>query len=297
LEPRLSIAGRHILASRQAAKYNAPDTYTKRESVPRDDQSDTVDDRLTQLRIAVRQGQEELAAVEVQLSKQQNEIRAIERRIRFRLGRSIDRLAELEEQIAQYQQEIQQLRIPGAFEAGYLPVEEQYRRTWRRTADNDIYSGAEPLNPADEKQIKRLYRTLARRFHPDLAADKSEQDDRTKKMAALNEAYASGSLVEMIALSGISKGAVGHDHEQTDAEIALVLEKELARIQRKILFVRNEIDNLHNNPVVQLSLDIKLARRKGRDLLEEMSLDLDQRIIRATSKRDELKASLDRMRR
>jgi len=256
-----------------------------------------MDNEVARLRIAVRQGQEELATAEVELSKKQNEIRAIERRIRFRLGRSIDQLAELEEQIAQYRQEIGQLRIPGAFEAGYLPVEEQYRRAWRRPAEDDIYSGAEPLNPADEKQIKRLYRRLARKFHPDLAADQSEQDYRTKKMAALNEAYAAGSLVEMIALSGTSQKTSGSDHDQTNAEIAHVLEKELARIQRKTLIVQNEIDNLHNNPVVQLSLDIKLARRRGRDLLEEMSLDLEQRIVRATGKRDELKARLDRLRR
>ncbi len=57
------------------------------------------------------------------------------------------------------------------------------------------------------------------------------------------------------------------------------------------------MENLHNNPVVQLSLDIKLARRRGRDLVEEMSLDLEQRILRATGKRDELKARLDRLRR
>ena len=50
-------------------------------------------------------------------------------------------------------------------------------------------------------------------------------------------------------------------------------------------------------PVVQLSLDIKLARRRGRDLLEEMSVDIERRIVRATAKRDQLKAQLERMRR
>lgn len=259
--------------------------------------SETMNERLARLREAVRRGQEQLLQAEGQLSARQQEIRAIERRLRFRLGRSLDQLAELEEQIDKYRQEIQQLRIPGAFEAGYLPVEDQYRRVWQKSGENDIYSGAEPIDPADEKQLKRLYRRLARKFHPDLASDQSEQSYRTEKMAALNEAYATGSLVEMIALSGSGEVGGAADPEQTNAEIIRVLEKELARIQRKMLLVQNEIDNLHNNPVVQLSLDMKLARRKGRDLLEEMSVDLEQRIVRATGKRDELKARLDQMRR
>lgn len=245
----------------------------------------------------MKQGQDELLAAEAELAQRQQEIRAIERRLRFRLGRSLDRLAELEAQIAQYEREIGQLRLPGAYEAGYLPVEEQYRQRWRRTSDDDIYAGAEPLNPADGQQIKRLYRQLARKYHPDLAADKKDQRSRTEKMAALNEAYAAGSLAELIALSDAGEEEAGDDAQQTNLELARVLEQELARLQRKIALTNNEMENLHNNPVVQLSLDIKLARRRGRDLLEEMSIDLERRILRATSERDELKARLDRLRR
>ncbi|MGD8805687.1 MAG: J domain-containing protein [Chloroflexota bacterium] len=261
------------------------------------EQSETIHQRLTRLRLAVKQGQEELVAAEAQLSQRQQEIRAIERRLRFRLGRSLDRLAELEEHIAQYEREIEQLRLPGAYEAGYLPVEEQYRRTWRRSSNDDIYAGAEPLNPADAQQIKRLYRRLARKYHPDLATDKTEQRYRTEKMAALNEAYAAGSLVELIALSGAGEADAGDDPQHANADLVRVLEQELARLQRKLALVNNEMENVHNNPVVQLSLDIKLAKRQGRDLLEEMSLDLERRIARAVDRRDELKARLDSLRR
>jgi len=270
---------------------------TEEENILSGERSETLHQRLARLRLAVKQGQEELAAAEAELTQRQQEIRAIERRIRFRLGRSLDRLAELEEQVAQYEREIEQLRIPGAYEAGYLPVEEQYRRTWSRSSDDEIYAGAEPLNPADAKQIKRLYRRLARKYHPDLAADKTEERIRTEKMAALNEAYAAGSLVEMIALSSESEQDADASQEQTNEALAHVLEQELARIRRKIALINNEMENLHNNPVVQLSLDIKLARRRGRDLLEEMGADLERRIIHAAGKREELKARLDNMRR
>ncbi len=244
------------------------------------------------------QAQKDLAAAEAQRNERQEEISAIERRLRFRLGRSLDRLAELEDEIKRYRQEIEQLRIPGALEAGYLPVEEQYRRVWSRSSDQDIYSGAEPLRQVDEQQLKQLFRRLARRYHPDLATDQSERQYRTEKMAALNEAYASGSLVEMVALSeaGSEGEILGDQSGHTDEEMVQVLEKELARIRRKSLLLQNEIETLHNSPVVQLSLDIKLARRKGRDLLGEMSDDLQRRIDRATVERDELKVRLESMR-
>jgi hypothetical protein len=252
---------------------------------------------LARLREAVRASQEELLAVEAQRAQQQEEIQAIERRLRFRMGRLLDRLATLEEQIGHYRREIEQSRIPGAYEAGYLPVEEQYRRTWSRSSDDDIYAGAEPLGPANEKQLKRLYRQLARKYHPDLATGETEQRHRTQKMAALNEAYAAGSLVEMLALSEDADNQAGDAGQQTNTQLVQILEQELARTRRKIALTNNEINNLHNSPVVQLSLDIKLARRQGRDLLEEMTTDLFRRIADAIAERDELKARLDQMKR
>lgn len=56
--------------------------------------------------------------------------------------------------------------------------------------------------PGDKAAEKRLYRELARRFHPDLAISVSERSHRTTMMAAVNIAYAEGDSEALYDLAG-----------------------------------------------------------------------------------------------
>lgn len=244
-----------------------------------------------------------MAQAEEAFEHQAAEVKSLERRIRLRLGRLLDELAELEEEIEKLQEKIKHLRQPDAFNAGYLPVEEQFRRTWETTEDpgvkssRDPYGGSEPIEQIDKKQFKKLYRKLARRYHPDLAVSDRERVDRNEQMAALNEAYKAGSLVELMAFAGDSDDLRLERTGSSNTQEALirVLELEVSRIERRTKLIYNEIENIHNLPVVQLSLDIKVARRNGRDLLSEMSVDLKDRVARLRVERDLLKAQLEQL--
>jgi curved DNA-binding protein CbpA len=135
---------------------------------------------------------------------------------------------------------------------------------------------------ADEAEIKRLYRQLARRFHPDLAVDEADRTHRTEKMAAVNNAYAARSLTELVALAReakISSQAPG----QTEAQMIQALQAELERCQHRLR-------QIPHRPSVQLSLEVKMARRQGRDLLGQMAKELEHKIARKTVERDLLKA-------
>ncbi len=251
----------------------------------------------------MKKARTEASEAEESLSEQLAEVNALERRIRFRLGRLLDELASLEAEIEDYQTEISRRRSPKGFEKGYLPVEEQFRRTWESSsADDDEpfrdpYGDVEPIKQLDQKQFKKLYRRLARRYHPDLATNASDKENRNEQMVALNEAYAAGSLVELVVLDDDTELAdfdfsgSGND----DAKLVKALELELARIQRKTLLIHNEIENLHNLPIVRLSLEIKLARSSGRDLLAEMDVDLKRTVAKIRVERDMLKAQLNQL--
>lgn len=252
--------------------------------------------QLAQLRLLLKQAQEEHARAEAELESQIADIRRLERRIQLRVGRLIERLARIEDEIEGYQSELLRYRSPDreALESGYLPVEEQYRRVWE-VPRSDPAAEPEQVSSMDKKQFKRLYRQLARRFHPDLARDDGERDIRTERMAALNEAYESGSLIELVALANEpAEDRTGPaDITGTATDMVKVLEKELNRLRRQMLLLQNEIENLHNLPLVQLSLEIKMAQRNGRDLLAEIATDLKRQIARKTAERDNLKTQLD----
>ena len=58
------------------------------------------------------------------------------------------------------------------------------------SATGSAATSGDPSGPIDEKQLKRIYRQLARRYHPDLATDPAERAARNDVMARINDAYA-----------------------------------------------------------------------------------------------------------
>jgi hypothetical protein len=222
------------------------------------------------------------------------DITAIERKLEIRLGRLIARLANLDAQVENYKQQLQRLRNQGILGSHYLPVEEQFRRAWEVPVEN---AGDSPPQSLDERQIKRLYRKLARRFHPDLAHDSEEIGYRTEKMTALNDAYKARSLVELAALAseGQELAANIDASNKTESQMVQALENELKRIKRRLRQIENDLKNAHNNKIVQLSVKVKFAQRDGRDLLSELATDLKKKIRRRRAERDMLKAELDQM--
>jgi chromosome segregation ATPase len=256
-------------------------------------QSETVRERLIRLRRELKAAKAQLSQAEAELDEERADIDVLEREIDRRLGRLLRRLSDLEDKVNTYKERLERLRRSSVYGTDYLPVEEQFRRVWQTPATGSA-AGGDPSGPIDEKQLKRIYRQLARRYHPDLASDEADRSYRTEKMAALNEAYAARSLAEIAALHDV-RSTDESSQQQTEAQMADVLDKELTRVRRRLFQVQNEKENLHNRPTVRLSVDVKLARRQGRDLLGEMSRDLRYRVRELAAERDELKQQIDQL--
>jgi predicted nucleic acid-binding Zn-ribbon protein len=259
-------------------------------------QRETFQEKLARLRGALSRAQDELIEAEAQLADRLAEVHAFEARFESSVGHLIDRLAAVEAELSEYLRRIQALRDEQLFGAGYQSVEEQYRRAWHVPPDSAPKPPAQPLPSASEAQFKKLYRQLARRFHPDLANNESERAYRTEKMQAVNDAYAARSMIELAALAkeagnDASSGSV--QRGRTDEEMITALAEELARCQRRQREIEEELRNLHNRQSVELSLEVKLARRQGRDLMAEMVTDLERKIGRKTAERDMIKAQFD----
>jgi septal ring factor EnvC (AmiA/AmiB activator) len=251
-----------------------------------------VQEQIRHLRAALEQAQADLIEAEAQLADELAEVNVFEFEFEARVGHLWDELDALEVEIERYNDRIQMMR------KGYLPVERQYQRAWQAPPASAPTPPPQPLSPASEAHVKRLYRQLARRFHPDLAADDADRAYRTEKMAAINDAYAARSLTELEALDREpdSFTRAGRARPgQTEAELVQALQDELARCQRRLREIENELRGLHYRPSVQLSLEAKLARRQGRDLLGEMAAELKRKVARKTAERDMLRAQFDQL--
>jgi hypothetical protein len=216
-----------------------------------------------------------------------------------RVGRQVAELEAIEAQIARCRERMAQYREwgpmgpphvrPGAID---VPVEEQYRRTWQERQERPELPSPPPdvpLDAASEARIKKLYRQLCRRFHPDLAQDPEERVWRTEVMAAVNAAYAACDL------AGLQKLAVQFDvpiRSLANSLLSSLLNSLLEQIQHRLGEVEREIQELANSETVQMSLDVKLARRQGRDLLAEMAAEVEQDLARKRAELDWMVAQL-----
>lgn len=261
--------------------------------------AETVDEQLSRLRAELQQAQNDLIEAEAELADRMVEIHAFEFEVEARLGTLVDQLAALEREIKDYVEQIERVRNKRIFGSDYLSADKQYERTWHVPPAGTPRLPPRPPSPATEAEIKKLYRQLARRLHPDLSVDEADRAYRTEKMAAVNNAYAARSLAELMVLAqeaDATRILTGRPRSgQTAAQMVQVLRDELARCRRRQREIEAELSRLHLRPSVQLSLDVKLARRRDRDLLAEMAADLEQRIARKIAERDFLKPQLDRL--
>jgi curved DNA-binding protein CbpA len=87
--------------------------------------------------------------------------------------------------------------------------------------------------PRDKAAEKRLYRELARRFHPDLGQTALEIAYRTEMMTAVNKAYAAGDNQALYDLAGeLDPEAVAAVEAISSAEIRR-LKRQLVRLQQR----------------------------------------------------------------
>jgi hypothetical protein len=173
----------------------------------------------------------------------------------------------------------------------YVPVEEQYRQAWevpkQRAAGFDENFQTLPTSdtrPDDVKvELKKLYRKLARRFHPDLSTDPAERQRRNRLMAEINAAYSERDLDALRTLAAQPEDA------RIDEPIAVLQLRQLQQIHqqlaRRIGELRFRRSELFNGEMMSLKIQASLASHRKRDLLQEIAdqLELDYR------------ASLDRL--
>jgi chromosome segregation ATPase len=260
---------------------------------------ETIYEKLARLRAELAQAQDDLIDAETELADQMADIRAFEAEFEARVGFLMTQLASLEAEVNDYLDRIKQRRNESVFGSQYRSADEQYRRTWQQPPPST--TPPPPPPSADEKtRLKKLYRQLARRFHPDLATNEADRRHRTEKMSAINDAYAARSLTELLVFAAELEtvGAVAESAEapgQTEADMVQALEKEIRRCRHRIQEIDLEMQTLHNRTSVELALERKMAQRNGRDLLAEIAADLERKIARKTAERDMIKSQFNNL--
>lgn len=129
--------------------------------------------------------------------------------------------------------------------------------------------------------VKRLFRQLAQKIHPDRCVDEADRAWRTQLMSEANRAYRAGDLAglrEVAALWAEGQPAPAQAAMQAQPAPATGLEEQVARMRARFDAIKAELGRLFGSKLYELFLAARQALRHGRDLLQEMADRLDAQI-------------------
>lgn len=147
---------------------------------------------------------------------------------------------------------------------------------------------SEPFRPSQD--VKRLFRQLAQKIHPDRAADEEDRAWRTQLMSEANQAYRAADIHALQSLAARwEQGAPARQDVAPDSRTAPscrpenYLMDQVARLRERLAAIQRELNRLFGSKLYELFLAARQAMRHGRDLLQEMAESLDSQICRARS--------------
>ncbi|MFM7189636.1 MAG: J domain-containing protein [Microcystaceae cyanobacterium] len=162
-----------------------------------------------------------------------------------------------------------------SFEREYLQViSSRYRELERVEAQITEYmaylESSRNFKPSDS--LKKLYREVAKRIHPDLVTDEADKVRRQELMAEANRAYEEGNeerLREILASWESSPESV--QGEGVAMELVRVIRK-IAQCRSRLAAIAKDYEALMQTDLYALKSQVEQAQEMGRDLLAELDL-------------------------
>jgi hypothetical protein len=226
----------------------------------------------------------ELAERELDLSTLEAELRAFERRYLRTVGVKYAELDDLEAQIAEAMARLNPQDRRAREQASQA-------RTQARESAQAAGTAKESKKPNEfmpSEDLKKLYRGIAKRVHPDLANDEEERARRTRFMAEVNHAYQDGDAARLQAILAEWEGSPeAVKGEGVGADLVRTIRK-IAQVRGRLNEIKAKIAQLHESDLRKLMMKVREAEQEGRDLLAEMVAKLGTQIAEARKRLAEL---------
>jgi len=203
----------------------------------------------------------------------------------IKVGRLYLKLNEVDLEILKFKK-IEDLINKGfSFEEAQKVVEEtlkkrreQIREEYKKFDEEEKkVEGRETISEEDKVELKRLWRKLAHKFHPDKTNGNEEM------MKKINKAYAEDDLEMPYA---IDQNEIGADIEAKTIE---ALKNKLARLEKSIVKINQEFKQLKRSEWFILKENIEKSKKQKRDILSELADKVLTDIAKKESQLDEIK--------
>ena len=139
------------------------------------------------------------------------------------------------------------------------------------------------------EDLKKLYREVAKRIHPDLTTDPVEKVRRQELMIAANQAYEAGDIEALKAiLHSWESSPESVKGDGVVAELIRVIRK-IAQCRERLRAIEQEFKAVKETELYELKYRDDAAKQVGQDLLADMAQELDEQIRQAQTELQEIK--------
>jgi hypothetical protein len=239
--------------------------------------------------------QQALVEAEADLAREQAAVNAFRMHCRLKLDRLVDQFQDIQIEkqsaltrwrlLVQEQETLPHGEGDAFWEAAELDEDILAER------EQDILLPTETLR--DKAAEKRLYRELARRFHPDLAQTAVEQAYRTQVMAAVNNAYADKDVQALYDLAGeLDPGELAELAAIESAQNRKIREQ-ILKLHRRRRKARQRFKALHQENTAKLWRKAQSLNTEDEYWWDSVRLELEQAITRLESEVSEIKTKIE----
>jgi hypothetical protein len=223
----------------------------------------------------------ELAERELRSANLRAELGAFERQYLHYVG---SRYAELDELKAAIAEQPANERAQRAAQQARSRADETKSTAGEKAA-------ATPRAFESSPEMKKLYREVAKRIHPDLTSDRKDRAKRQQLMAEANEAYERGDEAKLNRI--FTEYAWSPDAVQGEgpgAELIRVIRR-ISQARGRLAEIEAELQELLRSDLHQLKVRVDEAKSHGRDVLKEMISKVDDQIAQAKRRLEQPAAS------
>lgn len=153
-------------------------------------------------------------------------------------------------------------------------IEEEYKKL---NEEEKNVEKRKTISHEEQEELKKLFRKLAHKFHPDLTGG----DDTMMKK--INKAYADGDLETLRAIDQ------GEDPGGVDIKTVEELKNKLVNLEESIKKAQYEQEQLKRSEWAILKESIEKAKKQERDILSELAEKVLEDIAKKKNLIDELK--------
>lgn len=225
------------------------------------------------LQMELAQLTQDIAELELELATAQAEVADFTRRYYELVGRRMVELDAIQARLAREQAE--RTAEDSDMRAAAQEKQEKASRSAREGERFAQASAGEPEAFRPSADVKRLFRQIAQKIHPDRATDDADRAWRTHLMSEANRAYRAGDETALHEVAALWQEGRRDSPAEAAVASAPTLVRQVERMRARLLEIEAELQKLFASRLYELFIAARQTRRQGRDLLAEMADKLD----------------------